>query len=148
MTYRWPLLRRVAIAILVTWLAGCSEIPRFRQRYSESRRSFWLCFGTYSSPSILPTSRTSSSSRTRRSGSLTFGSKYSGGPWLQMCTFQCPMELITSGDISCSKYENNVHFFSWSQNDLGIPLGLLTEGSIEVCNKDVKQVNRWNQICF
>ena len=27
---------------------------------------------------------------------------------------------------------------------MGLPLGVLTEGSIEVCNKDVKQANR----CF
>ena len=33
--------------------------------------------------------------------------------------------------------------FSWCQNQHGIPLGLLTEGSIEVYNKDVKHANRY-----
>ena len=32
----------------------------------------------------------------------------------------------------------------WSQEEVGVPLGVLTEGSIEVCNKDVKKANR----CF
>ena len=29
----------------------------------------------------------------------------------------------------------------WAQEDIGIALGLLTEGSIEKCNQDVKQTN-------
>ena len=36
-------------------------------------------------------------------------------------------------------------YFSWCQNEHGIPLGLLTEGSIEVCNKDVKHANRYSK---
>ena len=29
----------------------------------------------------------------------------------------------------------------WAQEDVGVPLGVLTESSIEVCNKDVKKAN-------
>ena len=33
-------------------------------------------------------------------------------------------------------------YFRWCQEEYEMPIGLLTEGSIEVCNKDVKQANR------
>ena len=29
----------------------------------------------------------------------------------------------------------------WAQEDVGVPLGILTEGSIEKCNQDVKETN-------
>ena len=35
-------------------------------------------------------------------------------------------------------------YMKWSQEDLGVPIGVLTEGSIEVLNKDVKKDNK----CF
>ena len=35
-------------------------------------------------------------------------------------------------------------YMKWAQEDLGVPIGVLTEGSIEVLNKDVKQDNK----CF
>ena len=32
-------------------------------------------------------------------------------------------------------------FVSWAQEDVGVPLGILTEGSIEKCNQEVKETN-------
>ena len=32
-------------------------------------------------------------------------------------------------------------YLKWAQIELGVPLGILTEGSIEKCNQDVKQAN-------
>ena len=56
------------------------------------------------------------------------------------------MELTTLGEVLFSKLckdVNNIHiYFSWCQEEYGIPIGLLTESSIEVCNKDVKKANR------
>ena len=37
---------------------------------------------------------------------------------------------------------NNLHVTRWAQEEVGVPLGVLTEGSIEVCNKDVKLANQ------
>ena len=55
--------------------------------------------------------------------------------------------FILANDFAncCSKMEivsKTFLCFSWCQDHHGIPLGLLTEGSIEVCNKDVKDANR------
>ena len=33
-------------------------------------------------------------------------------------------------------------YLRWAQEDVGVPLGVLTEGSIEVANKDVKAANK------
>jgi hypothetical protein len=33
-------------------------------------------------------------------------------------------------------------YLRWAQDEVGVPLGVLTEGSIEVANKDVKTANR------
>ena len=32
-------------------------------------------------------------------------------------------------------------YLKWAQNEIGVPLGILTEGSIEKCNQDVKKAN-------
>ena len=32
-------------------------------------------------------------------------------------------------------------YLKWAQNDIGVPLGILTEGSIEKCNQNVKKAN-------
>ena len=33
-------------------------------------------------------------------------------------------------------------YLRWAQEEVGVPLGVLTEGSIEVANKDVKAANK------
>ena len=49
----------------------------------------------------------------------------------------------------CKQMTANVHlliahgvlYLKWAQDEVGVPLGFLTEGSIEKCNQDVKQAN-------
>ena len=36
---------------------------------------------------------------------------------------------------------HGVLYLKWAQDEVGVPLGILTEGSIEKCNQDVKQAN-------
>ena len=55
--------------------------------------------------------------------------------WCQV--FEKPMSanlhmLIVHGSL----------YMHWAQEEVGVPLGVLTEGSIEVANKDVKAANK------
>ena len=36
---------------------------------------------------------------------------------------------------------HGVLYLKWAQDEVGVPLGILTEGSIEKCNQDVKHAN-------
>ena len=36
---------------------------------------------------------------------------------------------------------HGVLYLKWAQDEVGVPLGILTKGSIEKCNQDVKHAN-------
>ena len=57
------------------------------------------------------------------------GAKLSQRGWPLTCTVSLPMAPYTI-------------YMRWAQEEIKVPLGTLTEGSIEVANKDVKAANK------
>ena len=105
---------------------GCLRILPCLQKFFKSLSPCWLACTSYYRPSLAPNSRTLANQEdARRCFDL----------WTEVFTKTMPANvhlLIAHGHL----------YLRWAQDDIGIALGALTEGSIEKCNQDVKFIHR------